>query len=79
MWRSLCRTKGPQALLAEEVDRRAHLFLAIPEQQDEQRLREAAGERRSVHLRCYEPPDGEEIGSFMRLFGQFQSEVRRTL
>ena len=53
----------PEALLAEEMDSGADLFLALSEQEAEQGLREAAGERRSLHLRGDEPPDGEEIGS----------------
>jgi hypothetical protein len=59
------------ALLVEEMDSGANLLMALPEQEDEQRLREAAGKRRSLYLRSYEPPDGEEIGSLMRLFRQF--------
>ena len=61
----------PQALLAEEMDSGADLLLVGTEQEDEQRLREAAGDRRSLHLRGDEPPDGEEIGSLMRVFRQF--------
>jgi transposase len=34
-------------------------------------LREACGELGSLHLCGDEPPDGEEIGSIMRLFRQF--------
>src|SRR5829696_7333073 len=52
------------------------LRLALPEQEDEQRLRAAAGERGGLHLRGDEPPDGEEIGTLMRVFRQFQGEVR---
>src|SRR5215210_4864029 len=69
----------PQAVPAEEMDSGAHLFLALSEQEAEQGLREAAGKRRSLYLRGYEPPDDQEIGSLMRLFGQFQGEVRETL
>jgi hypothetical protein len=50
---------------------RAHVFLALAEQEAEQRLRAVAGELGSVYLRSYEPPDGEEIGPLMRVFGQF--------
>src|SRR5215218_1025388 len=67
---------GPETLLAEKMDSGAHLRLVGPEQEAEQRLREAAGERRSLHLRCHESSDGEEIGSLMRVFRQFQGEVR---
>ena len=48
------------------------------EQEDEQRLRAVAGELGSVYLRCYEPPDGEEIGSLMRVFRQFPNGVLRS-
>ena len=65
----------PQALPAEEMDRGENFFLAFSEQEDEQRLRAAAGERGSLHLRGDEPPYGEEIGSLMRVFRQFQCEV----
>ncbi len=64
-----------EALLAEEVDSGENLLLALPEPEDEQRLREAAGKRRSLYLRSHEPPDGEEIGSLMRLFRQFPSRL----
>ena len=53
------------------------LFMAWPEQEDEQGLRASAGDWRSVYLRGDEPPDGEEIGSLMRVFRQFQREVPR--
>src|SRR5215208_2743526 len=49
--------------------------MAGTEQADEQRLRASAGERRSLHLRCYEPPDGQAFGSLMRLFRQFLDGV----
>jgi hypothetical protein len=45
----------------------------------EQSLREAAGERRSFHLRGDESLDGKEIGSLMRGFRQFQGDVRKVL
>jgi hypothetical protein len=50
--RGLCRReKGLEALLAEEVDSGEDLLLlALPEPEDEQRLREAAGKRRSLYL-----------------------------
>jgi hypothetical protein len=67
----------PEALdLAEDVDSGADFRLALSEQEAEQRLRAAAGELRSVHLRGHESPNGEEIGSLVRLFRQFQGEVR---
>ena len=43
--------------------------------EDEQRLRASAGERRSLHLRCYESPDGETFGSLMRLFRRFHDRI----
>ena len=52
----------------------ADLLLAISEQEDEQRLREAGGERRSFHLRGDESPYGEAFGPQMRLFRQFHTE-----
>jgi hypothetical protein len=61
------------------VGGRKDLLLVGAEQEAEQRLREATRERRSLHLHSDEPPDGEEIGTLVSLFGQFQSEVRRIL
>ena len=58
-----------------DLGRGAHLRLVGTEQEDEQRLREAAAERRSFHLRGHESPDGEEIGSLVRLFRQFPETV----
>src|SRR5918993_4192894 len=55
------------------MGRGADLRLALSEQEAEQRLRAAAGERGSLHLRCHESSDGEEIGSLMRVFRQFLS------
>src|SRR5918997_131526 len=69
----------PETLLAEEMDSGADLFMVGTEQEDEQGLRAAAGERRGLHLRGDEPPDGEAFGSLMRLFRRFQGEVRRIL
>src|SRR5215212_4848119 len=48
----------------------AYLLLDRPQPSDEQGLREAHRDQRSVHLHRYEPPNGEEIGSLVRLFGQ---------
>src|SRR4051812_44625456 len=42
-----------------------------PEPQDEQGLRAATRNWRDAPLRGNEPPDGQKIGSFMRLFRQF--------
>jgi transposase len=63
-----------EALLAEEVDSGADLLVALAEQAYEQRLRASAGERRGLHLRGDESPDGEKTGTLVRLFGQFPSE-----
>jgi hypothetical protein len=52
---------------------RADLPVALSEKEDEQGLRAAIGEWRSFHPRGDELPDGEEIGSLMRVFGQFPS------
>ena len=56
---------------------RENIFMNRPEQEDEQGLREAAGELGSDHLRGHEPPDGEEIGPLMRVFRQFLETVRK--
>src|SRR4051794_17535007 len=42
-----------------------------PEPQDEQGLRAATRNWRDAPLHGNEPPDGQKIGSFMRLFRQF--------
>jgi hypothetical protein len=68
----------PEALPAEEMDSGADLFMVGPEQEDEQGLRKAAGERRGFHLRGDEPPHGEAFGSLMRLFRQFPNGVLRS-
>jgi transposase len=69
-------TGGPQAVFAEEVGGGAHVLVVGPEQEAERRLRAAARDRRSLHLRGDEPPDGEAFGPLMRVFGQFHREVR---
>src|SRR5215204_2822821 len=69
------RTSG---LSAEEMDSRADAGVVGSEQEDEQRLREAAGDRRSLHLRGDESPDGQAFGSLMRLFRQFLNGVLRS-
>ena len=46
----------------------ADIFLDRPEQEDEQRLREALCERRSVRVRCYESPHGEAVDPRLRPF-----------
>src|SRR5215218_11201409 len=55
----------------------AYLLLDRPQPTDEQGLREAHRDQRSVHLRGAEPPNGEEIGSLMRLFAQSLETVRK--
>ena len=69
----------PEALFAEEMDSRAHFRLVGPEQEDEQRLRAAAGEWRSLHLRCYESLDGQEIGSLMSFSDSFKAKFAEFL
>ncbi len=68
--------EGPRPFFAEEVDRGAHVLVAGTKPQDEQGLRAAAGEWRSLRLRGDEPPDGEAFGSLMTLFRRFQAEVQ---
>ena len=52
---------------ASAVGGGADLLLALSKPEDEQRLRAAARELRSVRLRRDEPLDGEAFGSLMRL------------
>src|SRR5215212_10280790 len=59
---------------------RADIFLARPEQEDEQRLREVVCERRGVGVRCHDPPHDEAACPCLRPFhtvseGEF-SEVQ---
>jgi hypothetical protein len=42
-----------------------------PEPQAEQGLREADGHQRGVRVRGDEPPNGEAVGSLVRLFRRF--------
>ena len=51
----------------EEMVSGKHAVMDRPEQEDEQRLRAGAGERRSLHLRGDESPYGEEIGPIVRI------------
>lgn len=53
---------------AETMDRRADVLVDRPEPPDEQRLRAVAGDGRGVRLCGDEPPDGEALGSLVRLF-----------
>lgn len=65
--------RGWRVLLSRWVMERAAL-LNRSEQADEQELRAAVGDWRSLHLHCDEPPDGQEIGS---LSEAFQEATRR--
>src|SRR5215212_2857180 len=47
---------------------RADIFLARPEQEDEQRLREVVCERRGVGVRCHDPPHDEAACPCLRPF-----------
>src|SRR5215218_8365778 len=47
---------------------RAHVFLDRPEQEDEQGLREAMCERRSVRICCHESPHDEATDPHVRPF-----------
>ena len=63
--------KRSQEVLAQQMGSAENTLMVGAEQEDEQRPRAAAGELGSVHLGGDEPPDGEEIGPFMRVFRQF--------
>jgi hypothetical protein len=65
--------------LAEALGGRAHLLVALAEQEDEQGLRTIVCHRRSVHLRGDESLDGAALGSLMKLFGQFHKGRSRKL
>ena len=71
--------EGTQVLLlGEAVDRGAYLFVDRAEPQNEQGLREAVRNERGVHLGGYEPPDGEALGTRLRVFRQFQDDAPPT-
>src|SRR5918993_5379121 len=53
----------------------AHLLVVGAEQQDEQRLRKAVRNERSVHLRGDDTAGGEASGTQMRLFRRFLKNV----
>jgi hypothetical protein len=59
---------------AEKVGGGADDRLDRPQQEDEQGLRAATGDRRSIHLRGDEPPDAQALGTLMRLFGQSRKQ-----
>jgi hypothetical protein len=63
--------RSPRPFLPKSPRWSGHFLGSLRTEEDEQRLRAAAGELGSVYLRCHEPPDGEEIDSLMRLFRQF--------
>ena len=69
----LAETTAPRRLpgFAEEVGCGANVLLDRPEQEDEQRLREANRHERGVHLRGHDPPDGEAVSPCSVVFGQF--------
>ena len=71
--------KRSQDVLAQEMGSGENILMVGAEQEDEQRLRASAGELGSLHLRGDEPLDGKEIGPLMRVFRQFQREVRRNM
>jgi hypothetical protein len=54
-----------------EVGGRANLLLVGPEQEDEQGLREAMRQCRSVRLRSHDSADGEAPGPCLRISRQF--------
>ena len=53
---------------AEEMGSRTHVFLDRPKQEDEQRLREAICERRSVRICCHDSPHDEAPCPHLRPF-----------
>ena len=68
--RGLAETIAPQRLrgVAEEVGGGKDVVLDRPEQEDEQRLREAMCERRSVGVRCHDSPHDEAARPCLRPF-----------
>src|SRR5215218_5985479 len=78
----LAETAAPQGLpgFAEAVGGGTNAILDRPAKEDEQRLREALCEQRSVGVRCHDPPHDEATRPSLRTFhtaseGKF-SEVR---
>src|SRR5829696_2704366 len=55
----------------------AHLLVVGAEPQDEQRLRKAVRNERSVHPRGDDTSDGEASGTQMRLFRRFRTDYSR--
>ena len=64
-------SEGPEAILAAALGCGADLFLVGAQQEDEQGLRAAVCNRRSVHLRGDDTLDGETVGPCLRIFRQF--------
>src|SRR5215213_6490889 len=58
-----------------QVGGREDLFLALSEQEDEQRLREALRQRGGVRLRGHDPFDGEAPEPCLRISKQFLEGV----
>jgi hypothetical protein len=57
--------------VTQEVGGRANLLLVGPEQEDEQGLREAMRQCRSIRLRSHDSADGEAFGMYLRISRQF--------
>jgi hypothetical protein len=73
-WQKLMPPEGFRRL-ATSVGRREDVFVDRPEQEDEQGLRAAHCHERSIHLRSYDPRDGEAFGPCSIVFGQFLNGV----
>src|SRR4051795_8390629 len=73
----LAETDAAQRLsgVAEKVGGRAHVLLALSEQEDEQGLREVVRKRGSVRLRRDDTADGEAVGPCLRLSRQFLEKL----
>ena len=73
--RSSCHLRASWCCLGE-VGSREDVLLDRPEQEDEQRLREAYRHERGIHLRSHDPCDGEAAGPCSVVFGQFLHAIR---
>jgi hypothetical protein len=62
--------------LATSVGRGEDVFLALSEQEDEQRLRETNRHKRGDHIRGHDPCDGEAFSPCSVVFGQFLHALR---
>jgi hypothetical protein len=70
-WRRLmppARVRG----LTPQVGGGEDFLVVISESEDEQGVREAVRQRRSVHLCGHGPSAGEEVGSCLRIIKQFR-------